>query len=455
MKLTAIVLAAGSSRRMGTDKIALTVHGERVLYRALSSLVCSARINKVVLVVQPGFSWPDGPVACRIVTNPDFEQGMGSSLAAGVRAADADTEAYLIALGDMPNLSMLTLNRLIDAFSNSSRGIVRPFYQGHAGHPVIIDRAYREQLLAITGDVGAREVLKDHRNDVYELLLDDPAIVHDIDRPEDIVARTLARNVKVLVKGAGEMASGVAHQLFTCGFQVMMTDLERPTTIRRAVAFSSAVQHGEVEVEGVQARAFDLQHTAAATDFSGRYIPVFVDPRCELAERWRPDVIIDARLLKRQTDTKITDAPLVIGLGPGFTAGADVHLVVETNRGHDLARLIRHGQAQANTSTPGMIKGHSKTRILRSPATGIFDAEREIGDQVEAGDVVGRIRGQALRTSISGVLRGLIHPRYEVGEGQKIGDVDPRGDASYCSTISEKARNIGGACLLAVMQNTR
>ncbi len=455
MKLTAIVLAAGSSRRMGTDKLALTLDGERMLYRALASLVCSARINNVVLVVQPEFSWPDGPVNCQVVANSDFEQGMGSSLAAGVRAAPADADAYLIALADMPNLSMLTLHRLIDTFTNSRKGIVRPLYQGRAGHPVIIDRAYREQLLAITGDVGAREVLKNHRDDVHELLLDDPAVVHDIDNPEDLEARS----VKVLVKGAGEMASAVAHQLFTCGFQVMMTDLERPTTIRRAVAFSSAIQRGEVEVEGVHARGFGLQHTDAATGFAGRYIPVFVDPRCELAGRWRPDVVIDGRLLKRNTDTKITDARFVIGLGPGFTAGADVHLVVETNRGHDLARLIRLGQAQANTSTPGTINGHSTARILRSPATGIFDTNAEIGDRVEAGDVVGRVRGQALRTSISGVLRGLIHPRYEVGEGQKIGDVDPRGHASYCSTISEKARAIGGASLLAVVhhlnQNTQ
>jgi len=172
-----------------------------------------------------------------------------------------------------------------------------------------------------------------------------------------------------------------------------------------------------------------------------------------LAGRWRPDVILDARLLKYNAGTKITDAPLVIGLGPGFTAGADVHLVVETNRGHDLGRLIRHGQAQPNTSTPGTINGHSKARILRSPATGIFDTERKIGDLVEAGDVIGRVADQYLRTSISGVLRGLIHPQYEVKEGQKIGDVDPRGDTSYCSTISEKARAIGGACVVAVMQH--
>ena len=432
---------------MGVDKLSLKVHGERILYRSLSSLVCSARIDDVVLVVQPGFSWPDGPLTCQVVINPDFEQGMGSSLAAGVRAAPADTDAYLFALADMPNLSISTLHSLIEIFSNSGKGIVRPIFQGCAGHPVIIGRRYREQLLNITGDIGAREVLQDHSDDVYDLPVDDPGVVHDIDRPDD-----LTQDLKVLVKGAGEMASAVAHQLFTCGFRVMMTDLKRPSAIRRAVVFAGAVQHGEIEVEGVQARAFDLHHTNLPTDFARQYIPVFVDPAGELAGRWRPDVILDARLLKYNAGTKITDAPLVIGLGPGFTAGADVHLVVETNRGHDLGRLIRHGQAQPNTSTPGTINGHSKARILRSPATGIFDTERKIGDLVEAGDVIGRVADQYLRTSISGVLRGLIHPQYEVKEGQKIGDVDPRGDTSYCSTISEKARAIGGACVLAVVQ---
>lgn len=448
MKLTAIVLAAGSSRRMGTDKLSLKVHGERVLYRSLSSLVCSARIDDVVLVVQPGFIWPDGPAACRLVTNPDFETGMGSSLAVGVSAAPADADAYLIALGDMPNLSISTLHSLIDIFSTTGKGIVRPIFQGCAGHPVIIDRRYREQLLALTGDIGAREVLQEHSDDVYQFPVDDPGVVHDIDRPDDLV-----HSLKVLIIGAGEMASAVAHQLFTCGFRVMMTDLKRPSAIRRAVVFAGAIQHGEIEVEGVQARSFDVHLTNLPTDFARQYIPVFVDPDGELAGRWRPDVIIDARLLKYNAGMKISDAPLVIGLGPGFTAGDDVHLAVETNRGHDLGRLIRHGQAQANTSTPGAINGHSKARVLRSPATGMFETERKIGDLVEAGDVVGRVGDQPLRASISGVLRGLIHSQYEVGEGQKVGDVDPRGHASYCSTISEKARAIGGACVLAVVEH--
>ncbi len=431
---------------MGRDKLSLKLQGERVLYRALAPLISSAQINNVIVVVQPGFSWPDGPLACQVVSNPDFIEGMGSSLVAGIRQAPHDSDAYLIALADMPDLSIATLHQLIDAFTNSGRGILRPSYRGCAGHPVLFDRSYRQQLLAVSGDTGARHVVKDHADDVHELQVDDPSVVFDIDRPEDLI-----RGPKILVKGAGEMASAAAHQLFDCGFQVIMTDLERPNAIRRAVVFASAIQHGEIEVEGVQARACDLQ-TSMPSDFAGRYIPVFVDPHCELAKRWQPDVIIDGRLLKRNEGTSITDAPLVIGLGPGFDAGKDVHLVVETNRGHDLGRLIRHGEAQANTSKPGKINGQSMARILRSPATGVFETQARIGDRVEAGDVVGRVQGQALRVSISGVMRGLIHPGYDVIEGQKIGDIDPRGEISYCSTISEKARAIGGACLLAVMQ---
>lgn len=433
---------------MGVDKLQLKMHGERLLYRSLSPLVCSARVDDVIVVAQPGFSWPDGPVACRVVSNPEFEQGMGSSMATGVRAAADDTDAYLIALADMPELSLSTLHRLIDTFFRGEKGIVRPRYQGRAGHPVIIDRAYREQLLAVTGDIGAREILRKNQSDVCELAVGDPGVVQDIDRRVDLI-----RGTKVLVVGAGEMASGVAHQLFSCGFPVVMTDIEKPTVIRRAVAFASAIQFGEIEVEGVRARSFDLKTPEMPTDFTGRFIPVFIDPRCEVAERWQPDVVIDARVLKRNAGTAITDAPLVIGLGPGFTAGTDVHCVIETNRGHDLARLINHGQAQANTGTPGVIDGHSRDRVLRSPATDVFDAEAEIGDMVEAGEAVGHVGTAAVTASISGVLRGLIHPGYQVVEGQKIGDIDPRGNPTFCTTISEKARAIGGACLSALLQH--
>lgn len=441
------MLAAGSSRRMGKDKLLLKVGGERVLYRTLAPLICSAEVDRVILVVRPGFTWPDGPANCRLVENPDFEEGMGSSMAAGVRAAPDDSDAYLIALGDMPDVKISTLHTLIDAFSKTERGILRPSYEGQGGHPVILGRKYREQLIKVEGDIGAREILKDHLDDLSEIPVDDGAVIHDIDTIEDLI-----KAPRVLIKGAGEMASAVAHQFFLCGFQVMMTDIGKPTVIRRAVSFANAIQCGETEVEGVRAQAFDRHQSTIPRDFPGRYIPVWVDPACELAALWKPDVLIDARVLKRKTRTKMSDARLVIGLGPGFTAGEDVHLVVETNRGHDLGRLITKGEAQADTGTPGTIKGETRSRVLRSPATGIFEAEAEIGDIVQAGQVLGFVRQQPLRALISGVVRGLIHSGYEVSMGQKIGDVDPRGEVIYCSTISEKARNIGGSCLRAVLQ---
>ncbi len=448
MKIHAILLAAGTSERMGRDKLLIKIRGERVLYRALLPLISSARINGLSLVVQPGFSWPDGPVACDLVVNPDFEEGMASSMRAGILAAPEDVDAYLIALADMPNLSVSTLHRLIDEFSRSDRGIARPSFRGKAGHPVLMARSFREELLSQRGDVGAREILRAHSEDVLDIPVDEPGVVEDLDHPGDFGGFP-----RILIKGAGEIASAVAHRFFTSGFEVMMTDVERPTTIRRLVAFATAIQEGEVEVEGVPARAFSLEESGELRDFRGRFIPVLIDPECETARRLRPEVIIDARLLKRNEGSFFDEAELVIALGPGFIAAEDVDLVIETNRGHDLARLIEQGPAQPNTHTPGTIAGHTADRVLRSPGDGIFDAASGIGDLVEAGQELGRVGELPVRTLISGVIRGLIHPGYVVRKGQKIGDVDPRGRVEFCSRISEKGRNIGGACLGAVMRH--
>jgi len=431
---------------MGDRKLAMRVRGERVLYRALAPLISSARIDGVSLVVQPGFRWPDGPVACEVVVNPDFEEGMATSMRAGIANAPENSDLYLIALADMPNLKMSTLHQLLDAFAAGNKGIVRPSFRGKVGHPVLMAQRYRQELLCQRGDLGAREILKAHPEDLLVLSVEDSGVIDDLDSPADL--RVFPR---ILIKGAGEMASAVAHRFFTSGFEVMMTDVEKPTVIRRAVAFASAIQEGEVEVEGVCARAFRLEKVEAATGFEGSYIPVFVDPACETARRERPEVIIDARLLKKNAGTSLDEAPLVIGLGPGFTAGEDVDLVIETNRGHDLARVISSGVAQANTHEPGSIDGHTTDRVLRSPADGVFDARADIGDLVEAGEIVAHVADQCVKTSISGVIRGLIHPGYEVKLGQKIGDVDPRGKVEFCTRISEKGRNIGGACLGAVL----
>jgi xanthine dehydrogenase accessory factor len=253
--------------------------------------------------------------------------------------------------------------------------------------------------------------------------------------------------LRVLIKGAGEQASGTAHRLFRCGFHVVMTDLPRPTAVRRRVAFASALYQGAVLIEGVEGRAWSLDGLVGLRGFGWQHVPVFADPLGVLRERFEPQVIIDARILKRSEGNAPDHAALVIGYGPGIHAGRHVHAVVETNRGHDLGRVITRGMAADDTGVPGTIAGHSVGRVLRAPCDGTLEVLRDIGSRVEAGDELARVAGSSIHANIAGMVRGMAHPGLEVQRGQKLGDVDPRGDAHACTTISDKARTISGATL--------
>lgn len=263
------------------------------------------------------------------------------------------------------------------------------------------------------------------------------------------------RDTKVLIKGAGEHSSGTAHRLFRCGFRVAMTDLAWPTAVRLPVAFCSAIFDGEVVIEGVRGVHHALDEAGFFASFDWNHVPVFVDPQCHLKDLWRPDVIIDGRIMKRNLDNRVGDAPLVIGYGPGLVAGQDVDFVVETDRGHNLGRIITQGCAAPDTGIPGPIVGVTRERVLRSPANGTLHAERRISDIVKAGDLIGTVAGQALTAAIPGVLRGLVRPGTTVVVNQKVGDIDPRGDPTYCYTLSDKTRTISGAALEIILSLLR
>ncbi len=257
-------------------------------------------------------------------------------------------------------------------------------------------------------------------------------------------------DLRVLIRGAGEMASGIAHRLFRSHLRLAMTEIPGPIAVRRKVSFCEAVWDGTAEVEGVTARRVDDASGIDPALDAGR-IPVLVDPDLECLAAWRPHVLIDATVAKRNLGTHRDMAELVIGFGPGFTAGRDVDVVVETNRGHDLGRLIFEGSAEPNTGVPGSTLGYTVERVLRSPADGVFEPLVEIGDPVEAGQVVARVDGHEIRTRIDGVVRGLLRPGLRVWKGIKAGDVDPRGLRRNCFTISEKARALGGSALEAIL----
>ena len=180
-------------------------------------------------------------------------------------------------------------------------------------------------------------------------------------------------------------------------------------------------------------------------------IPLLVDPENKTKDFLNPHVLIDAILAKRNIGTKITDAPLVVGLGPGFKAAKDVHVVIETNRGHNLGRLIFEGEAEPNTGVPGIIAGYGLERVIRAPRDGKFKLLKDIGDMVSEGETVAQVEGEPIRANISGVIRGLLRDGTEVTKGLKVGDIDPRGERNYCTTISEKARALGGSVLEAIL----
>ena len=254
----------------------------------------------------------------------------------------------------------------------------------------------------------------------------------------------------VVVRGAGDLASGVAHRLHRAGLAVVMTEIAQPRALRLAVSFASAVYEGSMAIEGVEARQAESA-AGARRILARRQIALLVDPEAQVALSLGPEVVVDAIMAKRNLGTSITAAPLVIGLGPGFSAGVDVHLVVETMRGHSLGRVISRGGAEPDTGVPAAILGYTRERVLWSPAEGVLRSLRRIGEPVEAGAAVAEVAGQPVVACVSGVLRGLLHDGLPVRAGEKVGDVDPRGIREYCYTISDKARAIGGGVLEAIL----
>lgn len=257
-------------------------------------------------------------------------------------------------------------------------------------------------------------------------------------------------NSVVLIRGAGDLASGVAWRLQRCGFPVVMTELPAPLVVRRTVAFAEAVYSGETFVQGTQACRAEDAGEARQLAAHG-IIPVLVDPAADCRAELQPAVLVDAIMAKRNTGTTIDDAPLVVALGPGFTAGLDCHAVVETNRGHDLGRVLWQGPPEPDTRLPGEVGGYRGARVLRAPADGHVHGHVAIGSVVEEGQIIAHVDGIPISAPFGGVLRGLVHPDAPVQIGTKIGDLDARAKPRYCFTVSEKALAVAGGVLEAIL----
>lgn len=257
-------------------------------------------------------------------------------------------------------------------------------------------------------------------------------------------------NPLILIRGGGDLASGVALRLHRVGFQVAILELDKPLAVRRTVSFSEAVYEGAQTVEGVTSRLVSADQFQVALE-AGE-IPVLIDPQANILRNQfltspRTTFLVDARLLKTEPEPLAVELPLHIGLGPGFSAGDNCHAVIETRRSHTLGRVYWQGSAQADSGQP---EGDPK-RVLRAPASGNVQPFKQIGEYCRAGERIASVHGKEITSPFDGVLRGLLHPRVDAAEGAKVGDVDPRGDPAMCRLVSDKALAVGGGVLEAAL----
>lgn len=390
-------------------------------------------------------------LGCRI--NKEPELGISHSIRLGVEAVEelskgGTQDAILFVVCDQPELTEEVFYGLIRSYEASSKRIACVADGERLGNPVIFESAYWEELKSLCEEQGGKTVLKRHREDVELYQVKDGKKLRDIDCLWDL-------KPLVVVRGGGDLATGTIHKLYEEGYRVAVLETEHPACIRRQVSFSEAIYEGKIEVEGVTAVHIeeaeeDALYNAVEKAWARGEIPVLKDPSGHVIETLQPEVVVDAILAKRNLGTTKEMAPLTIGLGPGFTAGQDVDIVIETMRGEHLGKIYRTGSAIPNTGIPGVIAGYSKERVIHAPASGKFQPRKRIGDMVKTDEVLGVIipeeqQGEVpVFASMTGLLRGMIKEGYLVKKGLKIMDIEPRMDEKeLCFLISDKAKCIG------------
>lgn len=255
----------------------------------------------------------------------------------------------------------------------------------------------------------------------------------------------------IIIRGAGDIATATICRLHKCGFRLLVLETENPSAIRRRVSLSEAVYEGRQTVEGITAEHISELNQRHAV-WGRNNVPLLIDPFCSRLKELRPRVAIDAIVAKRNCGTHKKMAPFTIALGPGFHAGLDVHCVIETARGHHLGRVIHSGPSLPNSGIPGVIQGFSRERVVHAPTGGVLEVMKDIGSEVQKGEIIARIETTAVQAPLSGLVRGMIRDQFKVKEKMKIADIDPRMDEpENCLTISDKARCISGGVLEALL----
>jgi xanthine dehydrogenase accessory factor len=259
-------------------------------------------------------------------------------------------------------------------------------------------------------------------------------------------------SLKVLIRGGGDLASGVVARVHRAGWKVLVTELVQPLSVRRTVSFSQAIYSGEVTIEGIVGQRVEQIEEIPSVHAQNR-VAVVIDPKADSRTIFEPDILVDGRMLKRPPDLGISVAKLVIGLGPGFIAGENCHAAIETKRGHKLGRVIWSGSPDPDSGIPEAIGGVQSDRVIRAPCDGEIIPKKNIGDVLDKGELIATIGSCQVVANFDGVLRGLAHGGLVVNRGMKVGDLDPRGDPELCFLISDKALAIGGGVLEAILSS--
>lgn len=454
--VSAIILAAGLSARMGQNKLLLPYQGKPVIESVLEKIL-QAGFDEIILVTNNSEISKIGQSKdVKIIWNNDSHKGQSYSIKLGLKHAPVNN-ALMFFVGDQPLLDLRTIRSLLEVFqANRQTKIVVPVCQGKRGNPVIFPACYRDGLSNLTGDVGGKTIINHNLDEVIFVQIENIQVLSDMDNKEDyenLLKQEWAgiNKNKVIVRGGGDLATGCVQKLHRSGFQVIVLETQRPTAIRRQVSLCEAVYQGEFQVEDVKCVKINHEQEIEETVAKG-CVPLLIDPSGEMIFKIKPVAVVDGIMAKKNLGTNKSMAPVTIALGPGFSAPEDVDVVIETMRGHNLGRLIFCGQAQANTGLPGEINGVSGERVVYAKAAGVIKNLKTIGQVVQKGEVLALIEGKEVLATIDGVLRGIIPDGFYVGAGLKIADIDPRiSEMENCRTISDKARNLGGAVLEALL----
>ncbi len=447
MAISAIIMAAGFSRRFGKDKLKVGINCMLCIEYVLEAVKAGDFQNRVCVSNDEEVKQICAEYGIACVANENAEVGRSSSIRAGINAVNENSD-YMFFVGDQPFINTEIINTMLKKHYENPQKIIAPLYGEKMGNPIIFPNSFKQRLLQLQGENGGKTLINEN-NLMYCHFEEE--FSQDVDSKEDYNKVLLKKSNCVIVRGGGDIATGVIQKFHRSGFNVVILEVQKPTAIRRAVSLCDAVYDREKTVEDMTARLV-TGVKEARNCFKQGIIPLLVDPKGEFIEKIGAFAIIDAVMAKRNLGTNKSLAPITVGLGPGFTAGEDVDAVIETMRGHNLGKIITEGKAAENTGIPAEINGFGKERVVYSPYNGVLKEICQIGDCVKAAQTIAMVGESEIKAQISGILRGMIRNGFEVKKGMKIADIDPRfEEAGNFMTISDKARAIGGGALEAVL----